>query len=101
MHTMPISSLILLVVATGCSSVHDIRDIRKGSGVCEVHHVAMRSVKVPRVIGCALPTIPFYEAWQSSFPNIPPRGPASRTERDLAYVCDQCIHAHDEWLRTH
>ena len=83
---------------SACTSVHDWRF---GSGVCEVHHVAMQTQVVHNINGaCILFTPGYNRALERSFPNAgidyAPQfyGP----KRGKIYVCPLCVKAKDKYV---
>jgi hypothetical protein len=78
------------------------RDARGPSDLCEVHHVRMRSVTVPLVVGWVDHFDASYsEASRHVFPHVPPEGPTAKMKRERVYVCDECVRAKSEWLQAH
>jgi len=62
----------------------------------------MRSVSVPLVTGWVDHFSQEYsDASRSMFPNAAPEGPASEWKKEKVYVCDECVHAKQDWLEAH
>src|SRR6185369_11357520 len=91
MHrTFKIIIWMTVALGSGCAT----RDARGPSAVCEVHHVVMRSVSVPLVVGWVDHFDASYsEASRNVFPHVPPEGPAKRWHYQTVYVCDTCVQA--------
>ena len=90
--------LSAIALSSGCAT----RDARGPSLVCEVHHIAMRSVSVPLVVGWVDHFDANYtQAADHVFPHMQPEGPASKWRRERVYVCDECVRAQRDWLQSH
>lgn len=92
--------LLFTSFVTGCCCV---RDVRGPSGICEIHHIQMRSETVRRSVGNVVPAPGYAEAQAKLFPHtipsnyIPSHWP---WQRDGVYVCDECVRAEKTWLQA-
>jgi len=90
-----------LWLAVGLSGGCVTQDLRGSSDICEVHHVRMRSVAVPLVVGWVDYFGNDYQKAMHLFPHIPPAAPATDWRRERIYVCDECVRVEHEWLQNH
>ncbi len=67
--------------------------------MCEVHHIAMKSVVVPGWGGCKLPTTTYAETRQKLFPHTYPFQVDSPWpwKRQRIYLCGECVAAEKKW----
>ncbi len=77
-----------------------VADWRHGTGVCQVHHVRMKTVLVHNIAGPAPSYVPgYFEARDKLFPNAgidyPPE--LYSQEQGLIYVCPECEAARNAW----
>jgi len=87
-----------LALFCGCAT----EDRRGTLSTCEVHHLQMRSVTIPLVVGWVDHFSEDYSrANRSVFPNAYPEGPASKWKRERIYVCQRCVDARQNWLESH
>src|ERR1700704_5101350 len=94
--------LIITVIAITMTGGCCLHDARTPASTCAVHQKAMKPVTVAGWGGCVLPTVPYSEARNKSFPNagrdyLPSPWP---WKRERVYVCDDCIRARDEWIKS-
>ena len=86
---------LLLAIAISLSACASVSDWRYGSGVCEVHHIAMQTQVVHGLNGCVHFSLDYYGARERSFPNAGIEyGPDLYSpERGKIFVCPQCLKA--------
>ena len=89
--------LTFIALFSGCAT----EDRRDASSMCEVHHVQMRCVKIPLVVGWVDHFSEEYSrAYGTLFPNCYPEGPTSNWKRERVYVCDRCVDAKKAWSQA-
>jgi hypothetical protein len=93
---------LLLVTSVALLGGCATEDRRGTSSMCEVHHLQMRSVTIPLVVGWVDHFSEDYsQAHRCIFPNAFPEGPTSKWKRENIYVCDRCVDAKRAWLQAH
>lgn len=93
--------IVAAISSPGCSTIDDWR---RGSGICEVHHVAMQTQVVHgKKPGCLLFTGDFIGARIRDFPNSGIHYPPSfyKRQQGKIYTCLECIIALDDYEKRH
>ncbi len=93
-------SLLAVGLFTGCSTSYI--EARGESEICEIHHTFMRTEDISGMKQYDPPSREYLAArtrwFVHSYPFYLPFKPRTRF---VIYICDDCVHAEQEWKRQH